>query len=517
MTNEAALELRKRLRDLGVGVVSNLFVGTVHSFALACVVGPFATAAGLGDLAVSNFASTKEFDQCFDAAFERSAFAYHERANVRETTSRARQRLDFTGNLLLGGPKIAAFAQSLQTELENHRLYDFQDLVRHAVTLVEEYEWVRRVLAATYPLIFVDEYQDLAPGLDRIVRALTLDSEFDTTLFAVGDPDQAIYAFSGAKPQLLLELAAEPKVETIPLQINYRNGQEIIDVARRLTDGQPVSGRRMGGPVTIRPVAGGEQDQAEQAAALIRGLIEDGAAPDDIAVLASWSGDRDRCAQQLRDVGVPVFSRSDDNWRMTPVTALLESMAAWSLDKSGSGVSLSDLLDTLRSVTRQVLDHISIRSVVEVLLSTYASQSAALFVEQIVVAALETIVDCPRINEDQIELGRMRDYLQTSSVMVAELGARARAPGHVLASTIHGAKGLEFDQVVVLGADDAAMYGFSPEIEEIAEARRRFYVSLTRARDSVQVFYPAYRISRAGKPYCVAPTPFISELGLERG
>ena len=94
MTNEAALELRRRLRGLGINAAPNLFIGTVHSFALACVVGPFAAAAGMDDLASSALASNDEFKACFDAAYAKSSFAPEERGNIRATTDRARQRLD---------------------------------------------------------------------------------------------------------------------------------------------------------------------------------------------------------------------------------------------------------------------------------------------------------------------------------------------------------------------------------------------------------------------------------------
>ena len=97
---------------------------------------------------------------------------------------------------------------------------------------------------------------------------------------------------------------------------------------------------------------------------------------------------------------------------------------------------------------------------------------------------------------------------------IEELGARARAPGHVLASTIHAAKGLEFDRVVLVGADDAALPGFSPSYEEVAEARRKFYVSITRARHMVYVVYTDSRVSKFGKAYSVRPSRFLDELGI---
>ncbi len=174
MTNEAALQLRQRLRTLGVSRRPNLFIGTVHAFALSRIVSPFAAAAGQADLAASRPATDEECNAAFAAAFAVMGFGPHERAEVKATTAKARQRLDLSGDRLLGGEPIAMMARRLQRELEARQVYDPQDLVRHAVELIEGHHWIARVLAATYSRVYVDEYQDLAPGLDRIVRGFTL-------------------------------------------------------------------------------------------------------------------------------------------------------------------------------------------------------------------------------------------------------------------------------------------------------------------------------------------------------
>nr|WP_232542456.1 3'-5' exonuclease [Nocardia bovistercoris] len=96
----------------------------------------------------------------------------------------------------------------------------------------------------------------------------------------------------------------------------------------------------------------------------------------------------------------------------------------------------------------------------------------------------------------------------------AGLGARARTPGHVYVSTVHAAKGLEFDCVVLAGADNGGLPGFDPSDDEIAEARRKFYVTITRARERVYIVYTDVRISKRGKPYPVTPSPFLYELGI---
>jgi DNA helicase-2/ATP-dependent DNA helicase PcrA len=455
MTNEAALQLRRRLRTLGVPRHPNLFVGTVHAFALGRIVAPFAAAAGQTDLAASRLATNTESREAFDAAFSSMGFRPYERDEILHTTAKARQRLDLSGNRMLGGAPVAAMAQRLQTELEARRLYDFHDLVRHAVELVNEHDWVGRVLAATYPRIYVDEYQDLAPGLDLIVRGVTMRTETNSTLFAVGDPDQAIYAFSGAYPELLPQLARSPEVRCVALERNYRCAAGIIEVSlRALGEDRNITGERSGGGVTLHPVTGGETAQTTKALELVQFAATRGVAYDEIAIIAPWGRDRDRCAEALRAAGIPVYARADEHWKTTPLTMLLEVMASWASRRDAAGVRLYELLEAFSSTVAAGREHACLRDVTQVLLDGDPEAPARDFVERIAAAALQEYADDPTANEDARELVRMRGALAgagAQDMTVEELGARARAPGHVMAATIHGAKGLEFD-VVVLGA-----------------------------------------------------------------
>src|SRR5581483_7395796 len=93
----------------------------------------------------------------------------------------------------------------------------------------EAHDWVRRCIRARFPILAVDEYQDLGVPLHRIVMALCFGA--GVRLFAVGDPDQSIYGFAGAKPDLLRKLSDDPRVEKVQLRFNYRSGQRIIDAS----------------------------------------------------------------------------------------------------------------------------------------------------------------------------------------------------------------------------------------------------------------------------------------------
>jgi DNA helicase-2/ATP-dependent DNA helicase PcrA len=99
---------------------------------------------------------------------------------------------------------------------------------------------------------------------------------------------------------------------------------------------------------------------------------------------------------------------------------------------------------------------------------------------------------------------------------VAGLADRARAHGRVMVATTHGAKGLEFDVVVVCDCEEGRMPHWGSikggDPSAIDEDRRKFYVALTRARRRVHLLSSAWRMSQAGRPYPIELSRFLRPL-----
>jgi len=102
-------------------------------------------------------------------------------------------------------------------------------MVLLGLRLIEENEWIRRTLRARFPIIVIDEYQDLGLPLHRIVLNLLREG---VRILAVGDPDQSIYGFTGAKPELLTELSEMEGIESVRLPFNYRSGEKIVSASQ---------------------------------------------------------------------------------------------------------------------------------------------------------------------------------------------------------------------------------------------------------------------------------------------
>jgi DNA helicase-2/ATP-dependent DNA helicase PcrA len=173
LTNAAAEELRSRGDQLGIEDRPNLFIGTVHSFALRKIIEPFASVVKRPELAHVSIASDGQCAQAYDEAMSEALGRYEDPKYVRSTIEFNRQRLSSDEEWARSGSVVRQVARLYERKLTDKGLLDFLDIVAIAVELVEKHKVIRRVLTAQYPHLYVDEYQDLAPGLDRhLVRRL---------------------------------------------------------------------------------------------------------------------------------------------------------------------------------------------------------------------------------------------------------------------------------------------------------------------------------------------------------
>ena len=123
-------------------------------------------------------------------------------------------------------PELARLVLAYEEELRSQSLIDFDDMPLLAVRALRENPWLQRAMLAKYPVLVVDEYQDLGRALHRMVMGLCFSTGI--RLFAVGDADQSIYGFTGASPELLQQVAEREDVQTVRLRFNYRSGSRIV-------------------------------------------------------------------------------------------------------------------------------------------------------------------------------------------------------------------------------------------------------------------------------------------------
>lgn len=310
-TNKAAREMSERVRKLvDPRLLKGLTVSTFHSLGLRFL-REEAEHAGL----------KKQFsilDSNDALAIIQELLATTDRARLRAV----QQNISLWKNGLCGPEQALAEAQS-PSEAEAARVYrdycatltayqavDFDDLIRLPAMLLETNEAVRQRWQSRVHYLLVDEYQDTNVCQYRMVQALVGSRAMFT---AVGDDDQAIYAWRGATVENLQRLTRDfPGIELIKLEQNYRSVQRILTAANKVISHNPnVFGKKLwsslgeGEPIEITPMDDEEAEAESVAIRISAARFERRARWRDFAVLYRSNQQARVLEQALRNLRIP--------------------------------------------------------------------------------------------------------------------------------------------------------------------------------------------------------------------
>jgi ATP-dependent DNA helicase Rep/DNA helicase-2/ATP-dependent DNA helicase PcrA len=505
-SNACVGELRTRLKKLGVADDERLLVSTVHSFCLTELVLPYARLAELDIPEPLAVASPSRSRELFGKAY-RHVLGGAPPSWFRLECDKLR-RMAFER----GGPdwnrasrRETGVIEAYEALLLENGLIDFDGLVLVGLELVEKHEWVRRAIKAKYPVIVIDEYQDLGVPLHRMVVALM--RKGGVRIIAVGDPDQSIYGFTGAKPSLLRELEKLPGVEPIGLKLNYRCADQIIAASKTLlsspTDFQSHDGRQ--GEIRIYELGSDVRGQADFALGeLVPALMKDnpGWRPGDVAVLYRTLNEGEAVASAADAVGLRYFRLDNGSpIKRSRITEWLTDVARWCSGGWQTGaVSLSDLLKSWRLMRRSLMQGRSFLEARSKLVSfLFAHRDGSIPLRGWLVgirdAALAEMFDRETGLADERE--NFDDLLKASgkggtleSYSVEIFGNQGKSPDQINLMTLHSSKGLEFEAVVMVGLEQGVFpSSLARTQEELEEAGRLFYVGVTRAKSMVHLMY----------------------------
>ena len=526
---ECARELKTRLERLGVYESHNVFIGTVHSFCLKKVVTPYATLAGLDLPHDFRVALPSEQEALFARAVALEMSADEPPWRWRTISEEYRRtHVDRDAAQWQEDEQLAALVDRYERLLRADGMIDFDDMVLMGLTLIESHRWVRRALRAKFPVIVVDEYQDLGVPLHRIVRSLCFRA--GSRLFAVGDPDQSIYGFTGARPELLRQLADSPRVDSVLLPFNYRSGPTIVRAsAIALGEARGYEARGAdAGTVDFHERPDGLEDQTEyicgelipEALARVEGLQLG-----EVAILYLDRNDGDVIAQKATEHHFPTM-RVDKGapYPKTPLTRWLEDCSAWCGGGWRTGTPrLSSLLATCASILKvhALADprwHEQKVRLVRFLLSRrQPDRPLRDWLTAFTRECLGTVLNADTTLRDE------RDALATVTAAsemggpigdwtVAVFGGQGGSPNHLNLITLHSAKGQEFRVVIMMGMEQGRIPHWSAADARKREQRRLFYVGLSRAKEEVHMTYSGWTVNRYGRRFANGPSEFLIEI-----
>ncbi len=432
--------------------------------------------------------------------------------------------------------------------LKRHRALDFDDMVGFTYELFRERKDVLREWQERFSYVLIDEFQDINRLQYETIRML---AEPENNLFVVGDDDQSIYGFRGARPEIMLAFPEQyPEARTITLGINYRCSAEILSAAGRLIGHNSrryrkeiVSDMGQEEPVDVMGYAD-LPSEAEGICEQIRAYQQQGAEFTQMAVLFRTNLQMRTLMGKLMDHSIPFrmkeampnmfrsFLAKDviaylqlacgDDSRETfvqvmnrPVRYISRKALAdpeidfrkireyyqkqkqyWMLDRLAE---FENNILALRKMTPLTAIHYIRKQIgYEDFLKERAAERGVKVDDW-----LETLEEIEDSATGMTSILEWLEYVESYSEELERMQEEKRQdqPEGVELMTMHGAKGLEFDIVFIPTLNEGECpYRKATLAPEIEEERRMLYVAMTRARRHLHLSFVGRRFNKKSEP-----------------
>ncbi|MBE6475545.1 MAG: ATP-dependent DNA helicase [Actinomyces succiniciruminis] len=494
-TARAAGEMRSRLTDLGVpGVQARTF----HSAALRQLTYFWPTAIGGRRHEIERYkgrlvgTAAHRLGLSADRALIRDLAAEVEWAKVTMTLPEDYAQAAATqGRVGVGDLDPATVAQLLAVyeEVKAERgVIDFEDVLLLMVGILKDREDIAAQIRGQYKHFVVDEYQDVSPLQQRL---LDLWLGHRRQLCVVGDVSQTIYSFTGATPEYLTGFASRyDGARTVRLTRDYRSTPQVVSLANRVLSRSrrgagalalpagavQLQAQRPSGPAVRFEAYEDDVAEAAGVVAQVQRLQAAGVPLSEIAVLYRTNSQSEVVEQALADAGIGYLVRGGERFFERE-----EVKRAMVLLRAAARTERAELTGDPGADARMVLAR-----------EGWSEQPPATRG-----AMRERWDSLNAIVELADQLGERRGT--DLDGLVAELAARADAQNAptvdgVTLSSLHAAKGLEWDAVLLIGACEGLLpISLAEGPAAVEEERRLLYVGVTRAREHLVISYARAR------------------------
>ncbi len=562
-TRKAANEMLHRAADLLGQSLHNLHGGTFHGFAYSILRSNRPTWAN-GNITILDSAdSVSVINTCKDdLKLGKGDRSFPRSNNILSFISKARNKELALEEIInkdaahLGNhtEALCDIAQAYNTYRQNHNLVDYDDLLFELESLIMGNEKVRAYLHERFKYIMVDEYQDTNKVQARLTKLLTnIDDPKGGSIMAVGDDAQSIYAFRGATVRNILDFPKIfPDTKIIRLEENYRSTQNVLNIANNVLqhsvesfDKKLFTNKTGGNTVrVVRPFS--DFRQADIVANRINELLED-YMPNEIAVLFRAGYQSYRLEIALSRLGIKFNKYGGQRYTdaahnkdvISYMRLLVNPLDMPSLERVASlckGIgkkTAQKIFALIKAGDNEGLNKLSVKypsfvsdlKLLDDLRNRAAAPDEAL---RIIVDNYRPILeaeysdDWPRRLQGLEELKHIASSYKDIESFVSDLVLEAPEnkdendiADKIVLSTIHSAKGLEWDVVFIMDlVEDRFPSKYSMlKPEEFEEERRLMYVACTRARDRLELYVPQsiQRFDNRGSDYALE-SPFINEL-----
>lgn len=447
--------------------------------------------------------------------------------------------------------KFRKLYRTYEETKKKYRKIDFEDMLIQCRDLFMKRPDILKKWQEKFQYILVDEFQDVNQAQYDVVRMLAAPQD---NLFVVGDDDQSVYGFRGAKPGIMKEFMKDyPKARQILLDVNYRSSGYIVKGALRVIGNNKIrfekkieAFRKPDETVHVQEVKDPVQE-AEYVLERIREYREKGVSYTEMAVLYRTNVDARAMSELMTEYQIPFVMKEHLNNIYEHFIALdmisylrlsqgeydrkyflqianrpnryltresmktgnvsYESLRRYYRDKDW----MVDRIDQLEWDMKMICDktpyaaiqYIRKRMGYDEFLKEYAAYRK--------ISSEDLFAVLEEIWQNSKGYGTIKEWfehIESYGKMLKEQNKKNGEKEGVNLMTMHAAKGLEFDTVFVIEANEGSCpYKKATADEEIEEERRLFYVAMTRAKRKLVISYVK---EKNGKD--MTPSRFVSEL-----
>lgn len=447
--------------------------------------------------------------------------------------------------------KFRKLYRTYEETKKKYRKIDFEDMLIQCRDLFMKRPDILKKWQEKFQYILVDEFQDVNQAQYDVVRMLAAPQD---NLFVVGDDDQSVYGFRGAKPGIMKEFMKDyPKARQILLDVNYRSSGYIVKGALRVIGNNKIrfekkieAFRKPDETVHVQEVKDPVQE-AEYVLERIREYREKGVSYMEMAVLYRTNVDARVMSELMTEYQIPFVMKEHLNNIYEHFIALdmisylrlsqgeydrkyflqianrpnryltresmktgnvsYESLRRYYRDKDW----MVDRIDQLEWDMKMICDktpyaaiqYIRKRMGYDEFLKEYAAYRK--------ISSEDLFAVLEEIWQNSKGYGTIKEWfehIESYGKMLKEQNKKNGEKEGVNLMTMHAAKGLEFDTVFVIEANEGSCpYKKATADEEIEEERRLFYVAMTRAKRKLVISYVK---EKNGKD--LLPSRFVSEL-----
>ena len=559
-TRYAAREMKERFERLTAGKNYPVTFGTFHSI----FYGILKCAYGIG---ANNLMSEKESSVLLQEVLDQTNI--ESTPEVEDEEELVRELLREVGMVKNGlyhlkdfhskyltQDEFAEVFRSYEHQKKELKKFDFDDMLVQCYALFRKKPEILQGWQKRFQYILIDEFQDINRVQYEVIRMLAAPRY---NLFVVGDDDQSIYGFRGTKPELMLYMKQEfPSLRTISLTVNYRSTEFITGAAARVILHNDTrfykrvqSFRGRGQNVHVQEVLD-EQEEAQYVTEEIQKKLDQGIKPGEIAVLFRAAVQARMISEILSEHRIPFEMRDyvtnfyrhfivkdmmaylqlaagkrDRSLFLTICNRPLRYLARNSMENRQVNFEdlrkfycdkdwMLDIIDQFDVDVRMMknmapyaaIQYIRKKIGYDDFLKEYAEKHQISWKQLMdVMAELEErSKNFKSYDEWEIHIAKYTQELEEQQAKARKI--KGERENKVQLMTIHSAKGLEFEDVFVIHANEGEIpHQKAEKKDEIEEERRLFYVALTRAKNNLCISYITQKNGNS-----IKPSRFVEEL-----